>query len=191
MKKIIFVLFSILIFNSCCDTKTIEDYDHVYDNYLPEKGTTTLSFYNSKDTSIIEKLTIIDDRTETEDIKVNGDGCRMKFIVRTLEFEIPKIEEQKFLLSTFRNSGSIKLSVGSNNSYNSLSYVYHDYMYEDDIVEYECFYNSFKIAGTDYENVMQFVSHDSNFIDLKKIFLVENYGIMQLTYYSGDTLIRK
>ncbi len=190
MKIFLYTISIILLLSSCCDTNTTEDYDHTYDRYLPEKGGHSLLFFSTSDTNQSDTLKIISDVTETTEIKVNGDGCRQNFIQRTVELDIPETNESSFSLSTNGYDESLEYTIRYPNSIIHSGYVYYNNTVED-IADYDCIYKSLEIGGITYDRVMQFVIPESVPVELKRIFLAENHGIMQIIYKNGDTLIRR
>lgn len=191
MRKIQIIILSLILLNSCCDSDNLNDYDHVYDNYLPIKGQENIYFYHKSDTNNLESLEVTSDITETVELKVNGDGCTENFNQRILKLDLPKTDELDFTLSTGGMNENLSMEVFSSSvivKIGYLGYYSYDDIYPDSI---DAFLNEMKINGQKYNNVMRFSFTSNNSPDVDKIFIAEHFGFIMITYNNGDTLLRK
>ena len=189
--KFIILLLPALIFNSCCDSNVLNDYDHTYDNYLPKQGDQKINFYYKSDTSKSESIIINSDKIEAEELGINGDGCTQLFNIRTLYLDIPKTDELSFTLSTGGPGDYLALNMRYTNDtskYGDLGYYYYNDGYPDSI---DAYLREIIINGEKFNNIMRFCFTSENSPDLNKIFIAEHDGFIMITYNNGDTLIRK
>ena len=123
-------------------------------------------------------------------MKANGDGCMMSFNQREVKMDIPNTMEKSFSILTNGFFETLELKIIYNDTTGKEGSVSYKENYTN-IEMNDVFLKDLKIGGKNYKNLIQFVFEKNSSPDLKKILFAENFGIVQIIYNYGDTLIRK